>query len=220
LDAATISFLALGALGGAAVVAVALKQRRGNGRAQSRPALSELLKHLPPELAGRYLGLVEMDKHIRQTIRAHGLEPVMGDQLAKLDFLLASYLRLAQEMGRFRTHLQGTPPGAVEKEAERIRERLSGAEGETAILVQQNLSVVEKRLEKLNAIRLTAARLKTQLDTIEDTVRLINDQALTASATDGFDVDIDRVVGMVEATDASLAETRGFLSERANTGAL
>jgi hypothetical protein len=161
-----------------------------------------------------------MDKHIRQTIRAHGLEPVMGDQLAKLDFLLASYMRLAQEMGRFRTHLQGTPPGAVEKEAERIRERLSGAEGETAILVQQNLSVVEKRLEKLNAIRATAARLKTQLDTIEDTVRLINDQALTASATTGFDVDIDRVVGMVEATDASLAETRGLLSERANTGAL
>ena len=225
MDAATISFFALGAVGGAAVVAIAWRQRQRALGAKGRPPLGELLKQLPPELAGRYLELLEMEKHIRQTLRAHGLEPVMIDQLGKLDFLVDSYLRLAGEAARFRTHLQATPPGMVEKEAERIRERLAAAEGETAILVQQNLAVVEKRLEKLNQIRTTATKLKTQLDTIEDTVRLINDQALTASAETGLfgvagGVDVDRVIDGVSATDAALAETRRLLSDRATTGAL
>jgi hypothetical protein len=75
--------------------------------------------------------------------------------------------------------------------------------------------VVEKRLEKLNQLRTTAARLKTQLDTIEDTVRLINDQALTASGTEGFTVDFDGVIAGVNATDAALAETRALLGPTA-----
>lgn len=215
MDTATLSFLAIGAVGVAAVAAVAVAQRRRAARPKGRPALGELLKQVPPELAGRYLELVEMEKHIRRTIRSHGLEAVMRDQLAKLDYLLDSYLRLAQESARFRAHLQATPPGAVEKEAERIRERLAKAEGEAAILMQQNLTVVEKRLEKLASIRVTAARLKSQLDMLEDTVRLINDQALTASAESGFAVDVDRVISDVESTDAALAETRALLGEHA-----
>jgi hypothetical protein len=212
VDVATTSFLLIGAAGCITVAAAVMASRRRHAGQKGRPPLGELLKHLPPELAGRYLELIEMEKHIRQTIKAHGLEPVMSDQLGKLDYMVDSYLRLANESARIRSHLQASPPGAVEKEAERIRERLAAAgEGETAILMQQNLAVVEKRLEKLNQLRATAAKLKTQLDTIEDTVRLINDQALTASGSQGFQVDFDRVIAGVEATDAALAETRALL---------
>jgi hypothetical protein len=220
LDAITLAFLALGGLGGIAFGAFAMARRKSAG-GRPKPALNELLKQLPPELAGRYVELVEMEKRIRQTVKAHGLEPVMGEQLSKLDYLVDSYMRLAQEAARVRGHLQATPPGMVEKEAERIRERLAGAEGETAILMQQNLAVVEKRLEKLEQIRTAAASLKAQLDTIEDTIRLIDDQALTASRTDDFHVDFDRVIAGVEATDAALAEARALMGDRAHvTGRL
>lgn len=211
MDTSTLVMLLLGGLGGLTVGAAIMMSRRRKGGGRTRPNLNQLLAHLPPELAGRYLELMDMEKRIRQTVKAHGLEPVMSDQLGKLDYLVDSYLRLANEAARVRTHLQATPPGMVEKEAERIRERLTQAEGETAILMQQNLAVVEKRLEKLEQIRTTAAQLKAQLDMIEDTVRLIDDQALTASATQPFTVDFDRVIRSVEATDASLAETRALL---------
>lgn len=211
MDVATTSFLMMGAAGAVAVGAAVMASRRRHAGGKSRPPLGELLAQVPPELAGRYLGLVEMEKHIRQTVKAHGLEAMMSDQLGKLDYLLDSYLRLAGEAARIRGHLQASPPGTVEKEAERIRERMAAAEGETAILMQQNLAVVEKRLEKLEQLRSTAGKLKTQLDTIEETVRLINDQALTASGTQGFTVDFDGVIEGVVATDAALAETRAML---------
>lgn len=205
----------IGAAGAVAVGAAAMASRRRHAGGKSRPPLGELLAHMPPELAGRYLALIEMEKHIRQTVKAHGLEPMMSDQLGKLDYMVDSYLRLAGEAARIRSHLQASPPGTVEKEAERIRERMAAAEGETAILMQQNLAVVEKRLEKLEQLRTTAGRLKTQLDTIEETVRLINDQALTASGTQGFTVDFDGVIDGVAATDAALAETRAMLGPNA-----
>jgi hypothetical protein len=216
VDTATIAFLVLGGLGGLTVGATVLSRRRHTKPTRSRPNLNELLRHLPPELAGRYLELFDLEKRIRQTVKAHGLEPVMAGELAKLDLLIDGFLRLANEAARFRAHLQASPPGTVEKEAASLRERLAKAEGETAILMQQNLAVVEKRLEKLEQVRNASAQIKAQLDLIEDTVRLLNDQALAASRIDDIQIDFDGVLRGVASTEAALVETRAAIGDRAH----
>lgn len=177
-----------------------------------KPASKELLKQLPPELAGRYLELVESERVVRQTVAAHGLEAVMSDQLRHLNYMVESYLRLAQEVSRFRAYLLSTPPGALEKELEKIQARLDATENpDGRATIEQNMAVLRKRIEKVQQIRDTAAHLKLLLDTLENTIQLIHDQALTASAPEDIEVDFDRMVAEVSATDSALAETRALL---------
>lgn len=187
---------------------LALK-RRGKG---DEPNPRELIKQLPPEMAGRYLELTATRDQVRKTIKEHGLEPVMGEQLRLLDTMVASYMRLAQEAARYRAYLQASPPGAIEKEIERTRQRLEATDNPDArATIQQNIAVLEKRHDKLQQIRDVAATLKSQLDTLEDTVHLIHEQAMTASAPEDIHVEADRVLAELAAAERALAETRGFL---------
>lgn len=207
--------LAAAAVAGLAIVGggiLLLKKKSAPAGAHKIPS-KELLQKLPPELAGRYLELVVSENAIRQTVAGHGLEAVMSGQLSKLGYMVESYLRLAQDVARFRGYLQSTPPGALEKELEKIQVRLDATENPDArATIEQNMAVLRKRMEKVQQIRETASQLKTQLDTLEDTVRLIYEQALTASKPEDIQVDFDRVVAEVSATDEALAETRGFVN--------
>lgn len=208
LTAAAVAGLAI--VGGGVFL---LTKKKPTTSGPAKPAPKELLKQLPPELAGRYLELVDREKAIRQTVAAHGLEPVMSGQLSQLSFMVASYLRLAQDVARFRSYLQSSPPGALEKELEKIQARLDATENpDGRAIIEQNMAVLRKRMDKIQQIRETASQLKTQLDTLEDTVQLIHEQALTASTPEDIQVDFDRVVAEVTATDEALAETRGFMS--------
>jgi hypothetical protein len=205
--------LTAAAVAGLAIVAggVFLFKNKSSGDT-TKPVPKDLLKQLPPELAGRYLELVASERFIRQTVAGHGLEPVMSGQMGQLGYMVESYLRLAQEVSRFRTYLQSTPPGALEKELEKIQARFDATDNPDArSTIEQNMAVLRKRLDKVQQIRETAAQLKSQLDTLEDTVQLIYEQALTASKPEDIAVDFDRVVAEVGATDSALAETRALL---------
>lgn len=207
--------LTAAAVAGLAIVGggIFLLKQKSTPAVGPRPAAKELLKQLPPELAGRYLELVDREKAIRQTVAAHGLEPVMSGQMSQLGFMVESYLKLAQDVARFRGYLQSTPPGALERELEKIQQRLDATENpDGRSTIEQNMAVLRKRMEKVQQIRDTAAHLKLQLDTLEDTVRLIHEQAMTASKPEDIQVDFDRVVAEVSATDEALAETRSFVN--------
>lgn len=195
-----------------AAVVAALLLRRRPALAQALPAPKELLKQLPPELAGRCLELAGIRDQVRKTVKEHGMELVLGDQLRQLETLVETYQRLAIETARYRAYLQSAPPGAIEKEIERTRKRLEAAEmPDVKATIAQNCAVLEKRLEKLQQIRDVAGSLKLKLDAIEDTVHLIHDQAMTASAPEDIQVDYQRIMADVASADAALAETRAYL---------
>lgn len=171
-----------------------------------------LLQELPPELAGRYLELVSARDRVRQTVQSHGLQAVMGDQLRQLEAMVETYLRLAQEAGRYRAYLLTTPPGAIEKEIERTSLRLDATENPDArATITQNIAVLSKRLEKVQQIRDVATSLKVRLDALENAVRLVQEQAMTASAPEDIQLDFDGVMADVAAADRALAETRAYV---------
>lgn len=179
-----------------------------NSDKQAQAAALKGLREQAPHLAIRYLELDGMRVSVRKTVKQHGLEPVMYDQLVALDDMVAAYMRLAQEYARYRAYIERSPVRMVEKELERTRARLAERPDE---VLAQNLEVLEARLTKAKEIEATTQRLKNQLDVLEDTVHLIREQSLTASSPEDLHVDFDRVRSGIAATDAALAETRALM---------
>ncbi|MFP5502815.1 MAG: hypothetical protein ACLGIN_10020, partial [Candidatus Sericytochromatia bacterium] len=93
-----------------AAVVAALLLRKRKAPVGALPAPKDLLKQLPPELAGRCLELQGIRDQVRKTVKEHGMELVLGDQLRQLESLVETYQRLAVETARYRAYLQSAPP--------------------------------------------------------------------------------------------------------------
>ncbi|MDB5095904.1 MAG: hypothetical protein JWM80_325 [Cyanobacteria bacterium RYN_339] len=155
-----------------------------------------------------------MHRQIREAVTSLGLEPVMVDQLVQVDGIVAGYRDLAAEEKRLGAYRRSNPSALVEKEITTLEGRLAHSEASTREMVEENLSILKLRLGKLEQIDRTHDALKAQLAMLEDTVRLVLDQTLTASSPAELAVDFRRLTRTIAATDEALAETRALLPEK------
>jgi hypothetical protein len=135
--------------------------------------------------------LVELRAQVARAIQQRDLSHLMADQLAQVDAVVDGFRKLHREERRLAAR----------------------AEGPKRELLAENLGILRQRQAKQVQIHQTHDTLKAHLDMQEDAVKLVLDQALTASTPAELEVDLQRLTRTIAATDEALAETRTLLPE-------
>jgi len=175
-----------------------------------------LVADLTPELGTRYQEVRRLYDDIRQGARDSGsvANDLLAEELDKLDALLDAFLRLLCTWLRYRRYLNRTDENAIVKDIAHLRGKLERTgDTDTQRIIRQNLEILEKRLERIEAIQKGYLNLQAQLEVIEDTFHLINDQMVSLRTPDALGIDLNQIVSGVEMTEAVLQETNALIAD-------
>ncbi len=171
---------------------------------------------LTPELGTRYQEVRRLYDDIRQGARDSGTvaNDLLSEELDKLDALLDAFLRLLCTWLRYRRYLNKTDENAIVKDLAHLRGKLERTQdSDTQRIIRQNLEILEKRLERIEAIQKGYLNLQAQLEVIEDTFQLINDQMVSLRTPDALGIDLNQIVSGVEMTESVLQETNALIAD-------
>lgn len=173
-----------------------------------------LAQSLTPELNTRYQEVRRLYDDIRQGARDSGAvaNELLAEELDKLDALLDAFLRMLSTWLRYRRYLNRTDENAIVKDLAHLRGKLERTQDpDTQRIIRQNLEILEKRLERIEAIQKGYLNLQAQLEVVEDTFQLINDQMVSLRTPDALGVDLGQIVSGVEMTESVLQETNALI---------
>ncbi|MBM3266145.1 MAG: hypothetical protein FJZ01_00730 [Candidatus Sericytochromatia bacterium] len=194
-----------------------LRGRSRRQQAEKERDRKRMVTALTPELGTRYQEVRRLYDDIRQGARDSGAvaNDLLAEELDKLDALLDAFLRLLVTWLRYRRYLNKTDENAIVKEVAHLRGRLErNLDTDTQRITRQNLDILEKRLERIEAIQRDYLNLQAQLEVIEDTFQLVNDQMVSLRAPGALGIDLGQIVSGVEMTEAVLQETNALISDQ------
>jgi hypothetical protein len=168
----------------------------------------KLWPHIDTPLQQKYRELEGMTRRLRAEYEGLGskADAMQEDNYRKIIMLLASYLKIARAVTRYRGYLSGVNPDQIDKDIERLKKQCEGITDERVLGVRKkNIDVLQKRLEKIEKARANADYLVAQMEAIEDTMRLVVDQAITLSDPKGSNIQIDNL--LVTLNDTELVST-------------
>lgn len=194
-----------------------LRKRWTRALAERERERKRLAASLTPELGTRYQEVRRLYDDIRQGARDSGAvaNDLLAEELDKLDALLDAFLRLLCTWLRYRRYLNRTDENAIVKDLAHLRGKIERTQdSDTQRIIRQNLEILEKRLERIEAIQKGYLNLQAQLEVIEDTFQLINDQMVSLRTPDALGIDLNQIVSGVEMTEAVLQETNALIADQ------
>ncbi len=194
-----------------------IRGRYKRSQADKERDRKRLVASLTPELGTRYQEVRRLYDDIRQGARDSGAvaNDLLAEELEKLDALLDAFLRLLVTWLRYRRYLNRTDENAIVKEIAHLRGRLERTyDADTQRITRQNLEILEKRLERIEAIQRDYLNLQAQLEVIEDTFQLVNDQMVSLRSPGALGIDLNQIVSGVEMTEAVLQETNALIADQ------
>ncbi|MDQ7780711.1 MAG: hypothetical protein RDV41_13535, partial [Planctomycetota bacterium] len=122
--------------------------------------------------------------------------PMLEQSLLKLDYLLASYLRMMCSLASIGEYLNSTSSDDIEESIKKLERDIK--QGTTSDKVREvkksNLDVLNQRLARVKRAEENRALLEANLQTLEDTLKLIRDDALTMANPAQVSAQIDNVI--------------------------
>lgn len=194
------------------------QKRLARKRAERDRSLKRLLATLSPELGRRFNEVKRLHEDIRAAARDTGAvaSDLLAEELDKLEALQEAFLRLLATWMRYRQYLNKTDENAIVKDLAHLRGKLERTiDPDTQRIIKQNLDILEKRLERIEAIQRGYLNLQAHLEVIEDTFQLINDQMVSMRTPDALKIDLAQIVSGVEMTEAVLQETNALIEQPA-----
>jgi hypothetical protein len=164
-------------------------------RRQARKEIQRQAAALPQADWSRAQALEELRRELEQQMARNPTftRVVLEPEVDKLQALHAAFVSLASACAAADAHAaspdgQGLPGQLA---AARAAVEAAGADETARSLAQQNVAVLERRLQRLEDARTFVGRARAQMGLIENSVRLLKDQALTltnpAEVTDQLD---------------------------------
>ena len=141
---------------------------------------------------------------------------LLATELEKLAQLHASFVRLASACRRAESYLQAVDVRDLERQItaqKNLQEKM--ADEAVRDLAAKNATVLQKRLETIKEIETFLARARGQMNLIENSVRLLRDQALTMTSPDQLTEQLDDLLSGVDAVQASVKEAEALIGGRA-----
>ncbi len=136
------------------------------------------LRFLEKNARERYFNVVRRVRQIRHDLRNVGtLETLLEGQIKHVKRLAGVFIELLIVRSRIDNYVRGIRENYDQKIAE-IKDKLTGAEGEVAEILRQNLSIYEQRRRKYFEVMDKRAVIEARLDAIENTLNLLGDYAL------------------------------------------
>ena len=137
---------------------------------------------------------------------------LLATELEKLAQLHASFVRLASACRRAESYLQAVDVKDLQRQItaqQNLQEKMT--DEAVKELAGKNATVLQKRLETIKEIETFLARARGQMTLIENSVRLLRDQALTMTSPDQLTEQLDDLLSGVDAVQASVKEAEALI---------
>ncbi|MFT3706457.1 MAG: hypothetical protein QM817_02200 [Archangium sp.] len=182
-----------------------------------RERVEKLMAELPEREWQRAKALDELRREIERDMANNpSFQAILlQTELEKLAQLHASFVRLASACRRAETYLQAVDVKDLERQIkaqEGLRERM--ADESVRDLAGKNAAVLQKRLETIKEIETFLARARGQMNLIENSVRLLRDQALTMTSPDQLTEQLDDLLTGVDAVQQSVKDAEALIGGR------
>ncbi len=183
-----------------------------------RKRVIDLMKDLSERDWQRAKALDELRREIERDMQNNpSFQAILlQTELAKLHQLHASFVRLAYACRRAESYLQALDVRDLKRQQEahlKIQENMT--DEAVRSLAQKNAAVIDRRLATLQDIETFLARARGQLNLIENSVRLLRDQALTMTKPETLTEQLDDLVNGVEAVQQSVKEAEAIMAPAA-----
>ena len=174
---------------------------------------NRLWPYIDEEYRERYLRLEQMAHRLddEDVSALRKRDPYYQQNLHKIAVLLGSFLRIAVAVTRYSKYLRGIDPEEIKGNIARLEEEQAQAADKRVQEVKaKNIDILVKRIEKLDKAKANSDYLQAQMDTIEDTMSLTIDQAITLTDPRGMGVQIDNLLANLQETELIAKEMEAY----------
>ncbi len=138
---------------------------------------------------------------------------LLQSELDKLSKLHQSFVKLANSCKRAETYLQAIDNRELERNLAAQRSLAEKTDQpDIRSLAEKNANVLEKRLATIKDITNFLARARGQMNLIENSIRLLRDQALTMASPEQLTEQLDDLLTGVDAVQQSAKDQEAILS--------
>ncbi|MBI5243879.1 MAG: hypothetical protein HY922_09405 [Elusimicrobia bacterium] len=180
-----------------------------------------MLSTLPEAERERYLALADIRQRVYDSWQSRDsvTQSLLQPSVDKLDYLLDTFLRAQLTLQRMREHLSGSDFGDLEKQAKMLETEIAQRRlpDKLTEVKSKNLEILKQRIARLKKLQEDIAVVRTQLDTLENAIRFVNDQTVSLSDPQQITNEIDRVASEVGATEKSIQDVESFLGTQQET---
>ena len=173
-----------------------------------------MIESLSPNQRESYFVLRDLrDRILENYGRVPGGGALAETSTARMDGLLASFVRLLTTLNSYRRYLTNTDRKAIEKELADLRHELSGEHGDSEKVrevKQRRVEILEKRLERFDRAAESRELISHQLASIDDFMRLLHEQSITLRDPDVLGQQLDHLAVEIQATDETVREMEKF----------
>lgn len=190
-------------------------------RAEREKAETARVEQLLGELTGRDYqrskALEELKREIERDIANNPTfsAVLLRTELEKLGQLYQSFVKLAAACQKSEAYLGTVSDKELTRQLE-AQQALERNHNDAALvdLAKKNAQVLQKRLDAVRDIRTFLQRARGQMNLIENSVRLLRDQALTMTSPSQLTEQLDGLLTSVDAVSESVKDTDAILSGR------
>jgi hypothetical protein len=139
---------------------------------------------------------------------------LLKNELVKTDRLVGAFVDMTVTCARYHEYLESVDLGGLEKERRRFEAQVRNGkpdDPETG-LAQKNLAILLKRIDKMKEIRRYLTLAQGQLDLIENSFQLIQDQIVTMQSPAELSGQLDELLDGVEAIQETTRDTEKILN--------
>ena len=185
-------------------------------RAQEEAARAERLQHLDESDRERVIELLARQQEINALAAQNPsfTGELLRTELTKTDRLVEAFIEMANTCSRYDAYLESIDLSELEKDRRRWegiarREDIRNSETEIA---NKNLSIINKRFDKMKEIHHYLRMARGQLDLIENSFQLIADQIVTMQSPQELTGQLDELLDGVESIKQTAADTEALLN--------
>lgn len=180
-----------------------------------RERVEKLMAELPEREWQRAKALDELRREIERDMQHNpSFQAILlQTELEKLSQLHQSFVTLSTGCVRAETYLQAVDLRDLDRQLQAQR-MLAEKTADDAVreLAQKNAAVIEKRLSTIKDIQAFLARARGQMNLIENSVRLLRDQALTMTSPDQLTEQLDDLLLGVDAVQQTAKDAEALIS--------
>jgi hypothetical protein len=179
-----------------------------------RKRVDQLMSELPEREWQRAKALDELRREVERDMANNpSFQAILlQTELEKLAQLHQSFVRLAHACRRAETYLQAVDLKELDRQL-KAQETIGQKMTDAAVrdLAQKNAEVLKKRVATIKDIETFLARARGQMNLIENSVRLLRDQALTMTSPEALTEQLDDLLTGVDAVQQSVRDAETVL---------
>ena len=173
----------------------------------------DLFRMAEGRFRNRYLALRKSIENIWRNIQQSSsqkefLRTIRGN----LEKLQNQYLRLVFSLGTLDRYIRETEAGKIDADIANLSIELESATGSLRELKEQRIQILKKRKEKMGQAAQNREILASQLDVIEETVKLLIEPAITSYDPDIVSRQIEKIIVEAETATDSMREFENFIN--------